>query len=247
MQDQPRPLWAHLEELRRRLVWSALAVVIGGALAGYFFEPLVRLLLAPSGGLLSGAGKPVYTEVTEILGVWMKVAILGGIVCGLPIFIYQIAMFVAPALNPRERRLALLFIPSAFFCFAGGVAFSYFILLPPAFQFLLTFGSDIAQPMIRISNYVNLVITLLIWTGLIFETPLVMVLLARLRIVNYKTFGRMRRWVFVGAFVLGAIITPTFDPLNQTFVALPVFVLYEIGIWLSWLVRPRDKKPSNKT
>ena len=144
-------------------------------------------------------------------------------------------MFVAPGLTPKERRYLLGFLPGALLAFAAGVAFGYFILTPPALHFLLTFGGDVAVPMIRVSNIINLMIRLLFWMGLAFETPLVMYLLAQLGIVNARKLARFRRYWVVVAFILAAIITPTFDPVNQALVAAPLLVLYELGILLARL------------
>ena len=124
-------------------------------------------------------------------------------------------MFVAPGLTPKERRYLLAFLPGALVCFAAGLAFGYFVLTPPALHFLLTFGDDVAVPLIKISNIVNLMVRLLFWMGLAFETPLVMYLLALLGIVNVRKLSRFRRFWVVIAFILAAIITPTFDPVNQ--------------------------------
>ncbi|MBM3946417.1 MAG: twin-arginine translocase subunit TatC [SAR202 cluster bacterium] len=242
MRDQPRSLGAHLEELRGRLIWSALAIVAGAVLAGVFHEEVIGALIRPAREYLSVTNKPIFTEVTEFLGVVVRIAVLGGLVVALPVLAYQVVLFVAPALNPAERRLALAFVPTATLLFSGGVAFAYFILLPPALRFLLTFGQEIATPMIRISGYVSLVVTLVFWIGVVFETPLLMFLLAKLGVVSYRGFARARRYLFVGAFVAGAVITPTFDPLNQTLVALPLIVLYEVGIFVAWLVRPRERQ-----
>ena len=116
-----------------------------------------------------------------------------------------------------------------------GAFFVYFVLFPPALRFLLTFGSEIATPMIRIGNYVGLMISLLFWMGVVFEIPIVLFFLARLGIVTSRMLSRNRKWAIVGAFILGAIITPTLDPVNQILVAIPIVVLYEFGIILSKL------------
>ena len=136
---------------------------------------------------------------------------------------------------PKERRYLLAFLPAALMAFVAGVAFGYFVLTPPALHFLLTFGGDVAVPMIKVSNIVNLMIRLLFWMGIAFETPLVMFLLAQLGIVNARQLGRFRRYWVVIAFILGAIITPTFDPVNQALVAVPLLALYELGILLARL------------
>ena len=119
--------------------------------------------------------------------------------------------------------------------FVAGAAFGYRILFPPAINFLLSFGSEIATPMPRIGTYVNLMLSLLFWMGIVFETPLVLYFLSRIGVVTSEWLAKRRRYAVVVAFILGAIITPTFDPINQTFVAVPIIVLYEAGVWLAKL------------
>ncbi|UCC60014.1 MAG: twin-arginine translocase subunit TatC, partial [Dehalococcoidia bacterium] len=126
--------------------------------------------------------------------------------------------------------------------FLCGVAFAYYILLPPATEFLLNFqgwspletnGGDIARPEIKIDNYISIVTRILIAVGAVFETPVIITFLARLGIVKPSDLSRMRRWAIVVAFILAAIITPTFDPINQSLVAIPLIILYEMSIWLA--------------
>jgi sec-independent protein translocase protein TatC len=217
-------------------------MVAGTGVSVAFFEPIVEILLLPAQGRLSSAGGgPIYTELTELLGITVKIALLGGLVLALPVIAYQLIMFVGPGLTPRERRYAFAVFPGALVSFAGGVAFAFFVVLPPSLRFLLTYGSGIAAPMIRISNYISLVVTMLFWMGLVFETPLIMFLLSKLGVVSARTLARGRRYIVVLAFVLGAIVTPTFDPLNQALMAAPLIVLYELGIWLARLGQWRAK------
>ena len=245
MRDKSLSLRGHLEELRMRLVIAVAAWLVTTSVSFIFYKSIVRLLLHPAEALSSpGAGEAglIFTEVTEMLAVTIKVALVSGVVLALPVILYQIIMFVAPGLTPRERRYLLAFMPGALLAFLGGAAFAYFVLIPPAINFLLHFGSDIATPMIRIGNYVNLMVRLLFWMGVVFETPLVMFLLAKLGIVSHKALAGWRRYWVVVAFILGAIITPTFDPINQTLVAGPLIVLYELGIWLAKLGGVRRAK-----
>ena len=235
IKDRARPLREHLNELRWRLLVSSLALITGAGISLIFFRKMIGVLLIPGQKHLSGTGEPIFTEVAELLGVTVKVSLLGGLILALPIIVFQIIRFAAPGLTSTEKRWIYAMLPGAFFCFLGGVAFAYFILIPPVLRFLLTFGGDIATPMIRIGNYLNVVITLLFWMGLAFETPLIMFTLTKIGIVKSSLFSAGRRYAVVLAFVLGALITPTFDPINQTLVALPLIFLYEIGIWLSKL------------
>ena len=225
----------HLGELRRRVLYSVLALLVGSAVAFAFFRQIIDLLVLPARDLETGAGELVFVEVTELLTTSIKVSMVGGFVLALPVILYHVVMFVAPGLTGREKRYLLGFLPAAFAAFVGGVAFGYFVLTPPALHFLLTFGEGVATPLIRISNIVNLMVRLLFWMGLAFETPLVMYLLAQLGVVNARTLSRFRRFWVVVAFLLGAIITPTFDPVNQALVAVPLLVLYELGVLLARL------------
>ena len=214
---------------------SVLALLVGSVVAFAFFRQIIDLLVLPARDLDTGAGQLVFVEVTELLTTAIKVSFVGGFALALPVILYQVIMFIAPGLTGREKRYLLGFLPAVMAAFVAGVAFGYFVMTPPALHFLLTFGGDVATPLIRVSNIVNLMIRLLFWMGVAFETPLVMYLLAQLGIVDARSLSRFRRYWVVVAFILGAIITPTFDPVNQALVAVPLLVLYEIGILLARL------------
>ena len=234
MNDTPKPVSQHLVELRKRVTFSVLAVVVGMMVAFVFHKPILRLLQEPApdcGGAL--AGKLIFTEPTEFIGVAFKVSLLAGFAMALPFVLLQIVLFVAPGLTGTERRYLFGLLPVSLVAFALGAAFGYFVLFPPAFKFLCTFGSDVATPLIRIGSYTNLMVTLLFWMGVVFETPVVLFFLSRIGVVSYSQLSRWRKYAVVVAFILGAIITPTLDPVNQTIVALPIIVLYEVGIWLA--------------
>ena len=233
MNGESLSILQHLAELRRRVLFSVLALLAGSAVAFAFFRQIIEILVLPARDLDTGVGQLVFVEVTELLTTSIKISFVGGFVLALPVILYQVIMFIAPGLTGRERRYLLAFLPGVLLAFAAGVAFAYFVLTPPALHFLLTFGGDVATPLIRVSNLVNLMLRLLFWMGIAFETPLVMFLLAQLGIVNARMLGRFRRYWVVVAFILGAIITPTFDPVNQALVAIPLLVLYELGVLLA--------------
>ena len=234
MNEYRLTILAHLAELRRRLIISVLALLVGAGVAFFFFERIIQLLVRPARDLESAAGgQLVFTAVTELLTTSIKVSFVAGFILAFPVVLFQVIMFVAPGLTSRERRYLLGFMPGALLAFLAGVAFAYFVLTPPALHFLLTFGSDVATPMIRVSNIVNLMVRLLFWMGIAFETPLVMYLLAQLGIVSARRMAKFRRYWVVVAFILGAIITPTVDPVNQALVAGPLLALYEVGILLA--------------
>ena len=233
-QQQGQPFSEHLAELRRRVKYSAIAVVLTTLIAFVFHEQILRLLMEPAQGFANiPSGKPIYTDLTEYIGAAMKVSLLAGLFVAMPFVLYQLALFAAPGLSASERRYLYALMPAVVIVFIIGAAFGYRVLFPPAIAFLLSFGNDVATPYIRIGSYVNLMLSLLLWMGVVFELPIVLFFLSRIGVVNPQQLGRQRRYAVVAAFVLGAIITPTFDPVNQTLVALPIIALYEIGIWLA--------------
>lgn len=229
-------LGEHLSELRRRLTWSAGVIIFFTIIAFVFHQQILHVLMIPAGEFTElPYSKPVYTDLTEFIGIAMKASLLVGFFASLPFLLWQIIMFVSPGLNRTEKTYLYLFVPLTILVFIMGAAFGYFILFPPAVKFLITFGDEIATPMIRIGNYVNLMLALLFWMGIVFELPIILFFLARLGIVAPHFLSGRRRWAVVVAFILGAIITPTLDPINQAFVAGPIIVLYEVGIHLSKL------------
>ncbi len=235
--DQPQgpgprlTLVEHLAELRRRLFISLLAVGVTTALSFTFTGKLFDFLKRPAPPITF-----IYTQPTELVSTYFKVAIISGLVLALPVWLYQAVLFIAPGLSVTERRYVFLLLPAALLSFVAGAAFTYFILLPPTFKFLFeVFGQGIAVPQIRIGAYVSLVASLMFWVGLIFELPLVMYFLARIGILSPRLAGGLRRWALVLAFVGAAIITPTTDPITMTLVAAPMLVLFEVGLVLARL------------
>ena len=244
MKDRELSLRDHLQELRRRLLISVIALLVGTVVAFAFWEPAVEILKRPAQEINDGQGvKLIATQVTETLTTSFKLSMVGGAVLAFPVILYQIVRFIAPGLTGSERRTLLLFMPGALLAFVSGVAFGYFVLTPQALPFLLTFGEGLVEPLVRISSLVDVMIRLLFWMGIVFETPLVMLLLAQLGIVNARAFSRFRRFWLVIAFVLAAVITPTFDPVNQILVAVPLLALYEVGVLLARLAG-RNKRVS---
>jgi len=225
---------SHLEELRRRLIVCLAAIAAGILIAFAFADQLFAILIRPAGDI-----NLIFVEVTEMLSTYMQVCLIGGIIIAMPVLVYELIVFVSPALTPGERKYVWIILPFIILMFAGGVLFAYFVLIPPAMQFLLSFGAGIATPQIRIGNYISLVSRLLLAIGLVFETPVITTLLARLGILSSKWMATQWKWAVILAFVLGAVITPTLDPVNQTLVALPLIILYLLSILLARLVEKR--------
>lgn len=227
--DKQMTFTSHLAELRQRLIKSVIALVITTIIAFIFARYIFDFLIRPAPDDIS----LIYIEMTGMIATYFKVALMGGVVLAMPVFVYQGIMFVSPALTRREKRYVYLALPWITLMFIGGFAFGYFILVPPATNFLLSFMTDIARPEIKIDNYISIVTRLLVAIAVVFETPVIITFLARLGIVKPEWLARKRRWAIVVAFILAAVITPTFDPINQSLVAIPLIILYEMSIWLA--------------
>ena len=232
-----------IRKLRWRLLWVFTAFGLGGGLTWHFREPVFDFLLAPSNGTLSPFdGLPIFTGPTEMFSLTIGVAMKGGMAAAFPVATFSIANLLSPLLTRKQRRFIYwFFLPAVFLCFIGGAAFAYYVMLPTGLRFLLNFGEGIAVPLISITEYMSLVTAMLFWLGIIFNVPVVMYMLAKFRIMSHKRFVRFQRYVPVAAFVLSALITPTFDIVNQTLVAVPIILLFEFGLFLAWLARPKPK------
>jgi len=226
----------HLAELRKRLIRSVIAVVITSILAFIFAEQIFDILISPA----PQGTNLIYIEMTEMIGTYMRVCLVSGIILAMPYLTYQLIMFVSPALTSKEKRYVYLILPWIALMFAAGVVFAYFILIPRVTEFLLTWPPGIATPQPRIGNYINVVTRLLLAVGLVFEMPVLTTFLSRLGIIKPKWLADKRRTAIILAFILAAIITPTIDPINQSLVAVPLVVLYEMSIWLAKLVYKKE-------
>ena len=229
-------LYEHLDELRRRLVVTAFGVGATTIVALFFTNRILQYLLSPGRQAHPGF-KPIFTETMEYVSAYFEIALLIGIILAMPIILYELFMYVTPALTKKERRWVLPIVFGASLFFLLGVAFAYFVALEPALKFFLNFGNDVATPQIKIGSYMDFVTHLVFWTGLAFETPLVMMGLAALGIVSASGFLHLWRWAVVLGFLFAALIIPAISPVAQTLVAAPIIVLYFIGVLLAWFVR----------
>jgi sec-independent protein translocase protein TatC len=229
-------LLGHFQELRKRLIRSVIAVAVGAVICFVFWKWIFYILIWPAGNI-----NLIFIELTEMIGTTMKVCLFGGLILSMPYLTVQAILFIRPALTRKEERYVYVIFPWIALMFLAGVVFGYFILIPPAIGFLTTFGSDIAMPQIIIGNYISIVARLLIAIGLVFELPVVTTFLARVGILPPQWLSSKRKIFIILAFILAAIITPTFDPINQSLVAVPLIVLYEMSIWLAKLVYRKKK------
>ncbi|MBN1571866.1 MAG: twin-arginine translocase subunit TatC [Deltaproteobacteria bacterium] len=230
----------HLEELRTRLIKILIASALGFAVCYWMSEWLFSLLMKPLLDALPGKTL-IFTGVTEGFFTYLKVGIIAGIFLAAPYIIYQIWAFVAPGLFKREKKILIpISIISAVF-FVGGALFGYFVVFPFGFQFLIgKFSSDVIQAMPSIKEYLSLATKMLIAFGVIFELPLVIFVLARIGIVDHKFLRKYRKYAILGAFIVGAILTPP-DVITQLMMAGPLIVLYEISIWVAYFFGKKKK------
>ncbi len=249
MRDRPAQLMSHFAELKKRLYIAVGAIILATILAFAFYRPIQDFVQRPAIEALERVrpddpARLVQLDITEGWTVTAKVSVLVGFAAAFPIVLYQVIMFVRPGLKRNERRTLYLLLPGGTLLFIIGAAFAYYLIIPPAIHFLLQFGGEIALVTPRLSSYVTLVTTLVVWMGLIFELPIAMFLLAKLGVLRPQGLSKQRRWVILFAFVLAAIVTPTVDPVTQTMVAAPVVVLFELGLLLTKLAA-REPKASN--
>lgn len=238
------PFMTHFTELRNRLLVSVIALAIGVVASFTFSQKLAEILAKPIGGL------DVMTsiDITENVSAFMKISLLSGVILALPVILYEILAFIMPGLNPKERFWIWLALPTAIIFFVGGVAFAYFFMLPTALPFLLDFMGISTSP--RPSTYFGFVSNLLFWVGVSFELPLLMFVLAKVKVITAKQLIKQWRIAIIASAVLAALITPTPDPVNMGLMMLPLAGLYLLSILFAtiarWERKPREKKKLSK-
>jgi len=229
-EERQASIMEHLEELRDRLIKSAIALTVTTLFSFAFAKQFLQLLIAPM-----GETPPVSSTPTTNIVVFTKVALISGVALAMPVLVYQLIGFIAPGLTRREKRYLYLILPGATLSFVAGIAFAYFVMLPMAIPFLKGFLGDIVQPNWFVDKYISFITSLLFWVGLSFETPLLIFFLAKLGIVTPAVLSRNRKYAVLVIAVLSAVITPTPDPFNMILVMAPLILLYEIGILLAKL------------
>ncbi len=234
-------LMEHLEELRRRILHAAVALVLGFVVCWSFSKQIYEFLAQPIYKLLPEGEKLVFLGITDPFMVYVKVALLAGTFLSSPFILFQFWRFVAPGLYRTERRTALPFIFFGSLLFLGGGAFAYYIAFPFAVQFLMGVGAQF-EAQITVNRYLSFLMTVILGLGVMFELPVVIVLLAKLGLVTPRFLLRNFRYAVLIIFVVAALITPTPDVFNLLIFATPTIVLYLVGVVLAFWVRPRPPK-----
>jgi sec-independent protein translocase protein TatC len=232
------PLLAHLEELRKRLIFAVLGIVAGFVSCWSYADRIFGLMQQPVIGALRHhgiAGGLVYLNPTEPFNLYLYVALVGGLFAASPIVFYQLWLFIAPGLYRKEKRYVLPFLLSTVGLFLAGGLFGYKMVYPASLEFLIGYGQRF-QPMITIGEYTRLFVTIIVGLGLIFEMPIVVFFLALMRLITARWMWRNLRYSLLVIFIVAAIVTPTADVLNMCLFAAPMLVLYAISMGLAWLV-----------
>ncbi len=230
----------HLGELRTRIVWSLIPTAVGLLVAFRYSDRILQFIRRP----LDRANVQL-VALTPTEGFWtsMKISMVMGVILAMPVILWQVWAFIAPGLHKHERRFAGPFVLIGSVLFLLGAAFALLVVMPFGVEFLLNFTKEQGiQPMISVSSHVDLVIKFTLGFGLVFELPLVLTMLSRMGIVTPKFLSKNRKYAILINFVIAAILTPTPDILNQSLMAGPLIVLYEIGILAARIFGKRSPK-----
>ena len=237
-------LLEHLEELRRRILYSIVGMAVGFLACWGFREQIFGYIQRPMMEALRHHKLDdtlIYLSPTEPFSIYLKVSMMAGLFLASPFILYQVWSFIAPGLYKNERRYVIPFMVSTVALFVGGGLFGYFLAYPTALDFLVGFG-DAFKPMVTVSYYLDLFLTVILGLGLVFELPIVFFFLALMGVVTPGWLWRNLRYAILVMFVVAAILTPTTDVVNMCLFAAPMIVLYLVGIGVAWVVHPRRRK-----
>ncbi len=243
MTDPRQALMAHLGVFRKRLVACAIAVGIGFSVCYYFSEQLFQVLALPLKKSLAAGETLVYTNLPDMFFVYIKTAFVGGLLLSSPFIFYQVWLFFAPRLSRDKKRLVLPFIFFSTTLFVGGGLFGYFVFFPFGFKFFLSFENEYLQALPSVKLYFSFAIKMLLLFALVFELPVALFFLSRIGAVTPSSLRKKRRYAILLSFILGAVLTPP-DVISQFLLAIPLVILYEIGILASTLAGVPAEKAS---
>jgi len=234
----------HLEELRKRIIYCVIAVVIGFFACWGYAERIYDLMQKPIMVALKNNGmaeKLVYLSPTEPFNLYLKIGFMAGLFVASPFVLYQVWLFISPGLYRHERRYVLPFMASTIGLFLAGGYFGYKLVYPAALEFLIGYGKQF-QPMITIGEYTDLFLTVIIGLGVVFELPILVFFLALMGILSAAWMWRNVRYSILVIFIIAAVLTPTTDILNMCIFAAPMVALYLLSIGIAWLVHPKQRQ-----
>lgn len=259
MEDEKLPITEHLGELRKRILISLIVFLVAFIVCFNFSENIFKLIIFPlKYNLVLSLSNPylqflpddklegtklVFLAPAEALWMSIKISAVASLIVGLPVFLYQLWKFVSPGLLQHEKKYFIPFIFSGSLLFLAGAFFCFFIILPFAISFLLTYKvGDILMPMLSVGMYVDFCLKFILAFGIIFELPVVIIFLTKIGLVTPQFLAKNRKYAILMSFLLSAVLTPTPDAFNQILMAVPMIALYEVGIWVSKFFKRRDKE-----
>ncbi|MBI5399659.1 twin-arginine translocase subunit TatC [Candidatus Saganbacteria bacterium] len=226
MENSTQPFTEHLVELRKRIIYSLVAFGLFSALSWQFVPAIIRLASAPVERL-------VFLHPAEAFGTFLKVCLWSGFFLSLPVILYNIWRYIESGLMAKEKKYIKIFAPFSFLLFLIGMSFGFFLAIPAAMKFLIGFGQGWVEPMLSVSAYISFIGSLLFIFGASFELPLIILFLTKLGLVNTQSLKHYRKQAILIIFIAAAILTPTPDALTQLLLAVPLIILYELGVLLS--------------
>jgi sec-independent protein translocase protein TatC len=233
----------HLIELRKRLKWAVIWLMVAFCGCYYWSQQIFHFMMKPVLAALPEGEKALhFSSSVEPFIIYLKVGLYAGLFAASPFIFYQIWLFIAPGLYRRERRAVVPFVLAATIFFIGGGAFCYYVILPPAFNFLIGAAGPDIHPMLMMDEQLGLVMMLLLAFGIIFELPIILTLLAMIGVVDHKFLNKYRRHAIVVNVIIAAFITPTGDPFNLALMAIPMMLCYELGVLGAWAFGKRGSK-----
>lgn len=241
-----QPFMSHLEELRKRLIYCAIAVGIGFVISYIFAERLFMILMLPLKEHMPVGDRLIFTNLPEMFMTYVKTAFFAGILLASPFLFYQAWMFVAPGLYQKEKKYVTSFVISSSILFISGAFFGYFIVFPFGFKFFLGYANEYVQALPSVKQYFSFSIKLLFAFGMVFELPVVIFFLSKIGLVTVDLLKKQRKYAILCIFIIAAILTPP-DVATQMMMAVPLLTLYEIGIIVARLAQKKDAPGSEET
>lgn len=240
------PLTSHLEELKTRLIRILIAVGIGFGVCYLFKDWSFRVITKPLVDAMPAQSSMIFTGLPEAFFIHMKIAFFASLFLTAPYTLFEIWRFIAPGLYRDEKRMVIPFVFFSSLLFSGGVLFGYYVALPPAFAFFVSFSTDFLKPMISFKEYLSLTLKFLLAFGLCFEMPVFMFFLAKMGIVNAKMLAKQRRYAILIIFIVSAILTPSPDAISQVIMAIPLMFLYEVSIIVVKFAKRKTPAPERE-
>ena len=242
-EDVNLPLMEHIMALRKVLVISAYAIAIGTVIGWFVSDPAFAYLASPVTRLKNITF--ITTTPMEPILVKLKLSMGIGVILALPVIMWQIWSFVLPALKQNERKYLYMIVPSSVFLFLSGAALCFYLVMPIGVKFLLYVGAGgmLSTPFVTKTSYLTFIFTFLVSFGIVFQLPIVLLILIRIGVLSPKTLAKKRRWAILIIIIVVAIVSPSPDLLTQVLMAVPMYMLFEVSIWFGYLVvRSREKQ-----